>query len=90
MVLKEQKSQFLHVCDLPTITQAHTSCSGHCRNLRRLLGPDGSVYHSTLLSLLKEMQTIWVDLKPKGNMLDPMETGLLHTALIGFVIYLFL
>lgn len=53
-------------------------CSGHCRNLRRLLGPDGSVYHSALLSLLKELHTIWADLKPKGNVLDPMEKGLAH------------
>jgi len=50
-----------------------------------LLGPDGSVYHSTLLHLLKELHTIWADLKPEGNMLDPMETALLHAALVVFV-----
>lgn len=76
------------MCDLLAITQAHTICSGHCRKLRRLLGPDGSVYHSTLLSLLKELHRIWADLKTKGNMLDPTETGLLHTALVAFVCHL--
>lgn len=74
--------------DLPTITQAHTICSGHCRNLRRLLGPDGSVYHSTLLHLLKELRAIWADLKPKENMLDPIAAGLLHAALVVFVYHL--
>lgn len=53
-------------------------------NLRRLLGPDGPVYGSTLLRLLKELHTIWADLTPKGNMLDSVETGPLHTPLVVF------